>query len=276
MDSSTSSPARQPMLAMNAAAGVEVSNVIPLMASTSAAANPPLFPAALERRRDYQERVRFQCRKSAVPLRLGEDGDVYFLAVKPVIDTIVATLLLLLFSPLFLIIVALIKLHDGGPVFFVQSRTGHLGRRFPLLKFRTMIPGAEAAKAAVNHLNLHNDGSPDFKAEGDPRITPVGRWLRAWSLDELPNLINVVRGELSLVGPRPTSFDVSTYASAHLTRLAVRPGITGLWQVSGRALIGFDRRCELDEAYIRSAGLRTDMAILVRTVGAVVRRQGAL
>jgi lipopolysaccharide/colanic/teichoic acid biosynthesis glycosyltransferase len=100
--------------------------------------------------------------------------------------------------------------------------------------------------------------------------------LRAWSLDELPNLINVLRGELSLVGPRPTSFDVSTYASRHLTRLAVRPGITGLWQVSGRALIGFDRRCEMDEDYIRRAGLRFDLVLLVRTAGAVVRRHGAL
>jgi lipopolysaccharide/colanic/teichoic acid biosynthesis glycosyltransferase len=88
--------------------------------------------------------------------------------------------------------------------------------------------------------------------------------------------VNVVRGELSLVGPRPTSFDVSTYATRHLTRLAVRPGITGLWQVSGRALIGFDRRCELDEAYIRSAGFAMDMTMLVRTLGAVVRQQGAL
>lgn len=276
MDPSASPQLSQPMVGGEAAADLETSNIVDFMAAAAAAASPPPFPAALERRRDYQERVRFQCRKSGVPLRLGEDGDVYFLVVKPVIDVVAATLLLLLLSPLFLVIAGLIKLHDGGPVFFVQSRTGHLGRRFPLLKFRTMIPGAEAAKAAVNHLNLHRDGSPDFKAVGDPRITPVGRRLRAWSLDELPNLINVVRGELSLVGPRPTSFDVSTYASAHLTRLAVRPGITGLWQVSGRALIGFDRRCELDEAYIRSASLRIDMAILLRTVGAVARRQGAL
>jgi lipopolysaccharide/colanic/teichoic acid biosynthesis glycosyltransferase len=276
MDLSASSQIPQPLLAADAAADVETSNIVDFMAAAKAAASPPPLPAALERRRDYQERVRFQCRRSAVPLRLGEDGDVYFLVVKPLVDMVAATFLLLLLSPLFLVIAAMIKLHHGGPVFFVQSRTGHLGRRFPLLKFRTMIPDAEAAKATVSHLNLHGDGSPDFKATGDPRITPVGRWLRAWSVDELPNLVNVVRGELSLVGPRPTSFDVSTYASAHLTRLAVRPGITGLWQVSGRALIGFDRRCELDEAYIRSAGLRTDMAILVRTVGAVVRRQGAL
>jgi lipopolysaccharide/colanic/teichoic acid biosynthesis glycosyltransferase len=234
----------------------------------------PAFTGA-ERRRDYELRVHYQCRIAEVPMRRGDDADFYFLLVKPLIDRLIAGLLLLMLAPLFLVVALLIKLQDGGPVFFVQSRTGYLGRRFPLLKFRTMVPDAEKAKAALLHLNLHA-GSPDFKAADDPRVTPVGRWLRTWSLDELPNLVNVLRGELSLVGPRPTSFDVSAYASRHLTRLAVRPGITGLWQVSGRALIGFDRRCELDEHYIRTASLRTDIALLARTAGAVVRRQGAL
>lgn len=228
-----------------------------------------------ERRRDYAARVHYQCRLAGVPLRRSENGDVYFLVVKPALDALLAGLLLLILSPLLLLIAALVKLQDGGPIFFVQSRTGYLGRRFPLLKFRTMVPDAERAKAALAHLNFHN-GSPDFKAANDPRVTPLGRLLRAWSLDELPNLVNVLRGELSLVGPRPTSFDVGTYASRHLTRLAVRPGITGLWQVSGRALIGFDRRCELDADYIRTANLRVDLSLLARTAGAVVRRQGAL
>lgn len=234
----------------------------------------PAYTGA-ERRRDYEERVRFQCRLSGVPLRVSDHGDVYFLVIKPILDRALAALLLLALAPVLLLIALAIKLQDGGPVFFVQSRTGYLGQRFPLLKFRTMIPGADRAKAALAHLNLHS-GSPDFKAARDPRITPVGRLLRSWSLDELPNLVNVLRGELSLVGPRPTSFDIGTYASRHLTRLAVRPGITGLWQVSGRALIGFDRRCELDEAYIRSASLRTDLSLLFRTAGAVLRRHGAL
>jgi lipopolysaccharide/colanic/teichoic acid biosynthesis glycosyltransferase len=247
-------------------------NVVSLRAGT--AQTEPSYTGA-ERRRDYEERVRYQCRVAAVPLRTSDHGDVYFLVIKPTLDRILAGILLIALAPFFLLVALAIKLQDGGPVFFVQSRTGYLGQRFPLLKFRTMVPNAEQKKAALAHLNLHQ-GSPDFKAENDPRITPVGRMLRSWSLDELPNLVNVLRGELSLVGPRPTSFDVSTYASRHLTRLAVRPGITGLWQVSGRALIGFDRRCELDEAYIRQASLRTDLILLVRTAGAVLRRQGAL
>ena len=237
---------------------------------------PPLAWTGPERRTDYQTRVLYQCRMAAVPLRVSDNGDAYFLLVKPTLDRVIAAVLLVLLTPLLLLIALGIKLQDGGPILFVQSRTGYLGRRFPLLKFRTMIPDAEQAKAMVAHLNLHQDGSPDFKAAQDPRVTPLGRLLRAWSLDELPNLVNVMRGELSLVGPRPTSFDVRTYASRHLTRLAVRPGITGLWQVSGRALVAFDRRCELDELYIRTASLRTDLALLARTAGAVVRRQGAL
>jgi lipopolysaccharide/colanic/teichoic acid biosynthesis glycosyltransferase len=229
-----------------------------------------------ERRADYEARVRYQCRIASVPLRVSDHGDAYFLVLKPALDRLIAALLLILLAPVLLLIALAIKIQDGGPVFFVQSRTGYLGQRFPLLKFRTMIPDAERAKLSVAHLNMHKDGSPDFKAANDPRVTRVGRVLRAWSLDELPNLVNVLRGELSLVGPRPTSFDVSSYASKHLTRLAVRPGITGLWQVSGRALIGFDRRCEMDEHYIRTASLRVDIALLSRTAGAVVRKQGAL
>lgn len=239
-------------------------------------AGPGMAWSGPDRRSDYEARVRYQCRLAAVPLRKSDRGDVYFLFVKPALDRVIAALLLVVLTPLLLIIALAIKLQDGGPILFVQSRTGYLGQRFPLLKFRTMVPEAERLKASLAHLNLHRDGSPDFKAAEDPRVTPVGRVLRAWSLDELPNLINVLRGELSLVGPRPTSFDVTTYASRHLTRLAVPPGITGLWQVSGRALVGFDRRCELDEQYIRSARLSLDLLLLVRTAHAVVRRDGAL
>ena len=236
-----------------------------------------LFPwSGEERRGDYQARVQFQCRIAEVPLRISDRGDVYFLVLKPAFDKLVAAALLVLLAPLLLVVALAIKLQDGGPVFFVQSRTGYLGQRFPLFKFRTMIPDADKAKPSLAHLNLHQDGSPDFKAADDPRITRVGQLLRAWSIDELPNLVNVLRGELSLVGPRPTSFDVTTYASRHLTRLAVRPGISGIWQVSGRALIGFDRRCEMDEEYIRNASLGLDLLLLGRTAGAVVRRQGAL
>jgi hypothetical protein len=123
-------------------------------------------PAFVERRRDYAGRVRFECRKAGVPLRIGEESDVYFLVVKPLFDAVVATLLLLLLAPLLIMIALLVKLQDGGPIFFVQNRTGYLGRRFPLIKFRTMIPGAEAAKADLRHINIHKDGSPPLSAAG--------------------------------------------------------------------------------------------------------------
>jgi lipopolysaccharide/colanic/teichoic acid biosynthesis glycosyltransferase len=224
---------------------------------------------------DMAARVAAECRQCDVPLRLGEDRDFYFAVAKPMFDRVAAVLLLVLLAPVFLAIAAMIKLSDGGPVFFHQPRTGHMARRFRLLKFRTMIPGAEHERARIWHMNIHGDGTPDFKAKDDPRVTPLGRHLRSTSLDELPNLINVALGQMSLVGPRPTSFDASTYAPCHLARLAVKPGITGLWQVSGRASIDFNRRCEMDKHYIRTASAATDAALLLKTVSAVIRRNGA-
>ncbi|HEV2746193.1 MAG TPA: sugar transferase [Allosphingosinicella sp.] len=220
-------------------------------------------------------RVEAECRNCGVPLRLGADKDVYFAMAKPVLDWVAAALLLVVLAPLFLLVAMLIKLSDGGPVFFAQPRTGYMARRFRLIKFRTMIPGAERERMRIWHLNMHGDGTPDFKAKDDPRVTRLGRYLRLASLDELPNLFNVLRGEMSLVGPRPTSFDAATYSPCHLARLAVKPGITGLWQVSGRASIDFNRRCELDKEYIRTASAAVDGVLLIKTVGAVLRRNGA-
>jgi lipopolysaccharide/colanic/teichoic acid biosynthesis glycosyltransferase len=162
---------------------------------------------------------------------------------------------------------------DGRPVFFSQSRTGRGGRRFRMYKFRTMVANAAELKAelaALNHLS-----GPDFKIENDPRITRLGAILRKTSLDELPQLLNVLRGEMSLVGPRPTSFEASTYDLWHTERLEVTPGITGLWQVSGRSDVDFDDRVRLDIEYLERRGFAFDLWILFRTVAALVQQRGA-
>ena len=251
----------------------------PAVAAAVAIAAPPIGDATgyviTPSAPDYTWRVVAQCRAEDVPLRLSDDADFYFTTVKPAMDRAAAALLLVLCAPLMVLIALIIRMTDDGPIFFAQRRTGYLGRRFRLIKFRTMVPGAEQIRDQIRHLNIYGDATPDFKCKDDPRITRIGKLLRSTSLDELPNLINVVRGEMSLVGPRPTSFDVSTYSSCHLPRLAVRPGITGLWQVSGRADVDFDRRCELDKDYIRTASFAADTMILVRTVTAVLARDGA-
>ncbi|HEX5014967.1 MAG TPA: sugar transferase [Candidatus Limnocylindrales bacterium] len=159
-----------------------------------------------------------------------------------------------------------------GPIVFTQQRTGRDGRRFPMFKFRTMVRNAEALKPSLQHLNILPP--PDFKIPDDPRITKVGRFLRRTSLDELPQLINVVRGEMSLVGPRPTSFPAATYDPWHTERLDVTPGVTGLWQVTARNGSTFDERLRLDIAYVRNRSLMLDLKILWWTVSSVVSRTG--
>lgn len=161
----------------------------------------------------------------------------------------------------------------GAPVIFTQQRTGRGGHRFQMYKFRTMVPNAEELKAKYAHLNELQ--WPDFKITNDPRITPIGRFLRRTSLDELPQLFNVLRGEMSLVGPRPTSFGPDTYELWHTERLDVLPGLTGLWQIVGRAKLEFDDRLRLDIAYIERRSLWLDINILVQTVVAVFKQRGA-
>ena len=159
------------------------------------------------------------------------------------------------------------------PIFFHQLRTGKGGRPFLMLKFRTMVRNAEEVKQDYAHLNQLQ--WPDFKIANDPRITRVGKVLRKTSLDELPQILNVWRGEMSLVGPRPTSFDVSTYELSHTERLEVLPGITGLWQISGRSDVDFDERVRLDIEYIENRSVWLDLKILCGTVVAVLRPRGA-
>jgi lipopolysaccharide/colanic/teichoic acid biosynthesis glycosyltransferase len=181
------------------------------------------------------------------------------------------------FLPLIVLALALsavaIRIESPGPVFFTQDRTGRHGRRFRMYKFRTMVANAEELKASLQHLSIVP--APDFKVIDDPRVTRVGRFLRKSSLDELPQLLNVLRGEMSLVGPRPTSFAASTYELWHTERLEVLPGVTGLWQVTGRNEATFDERLRLDIAYIDRMSFGLDLVILMRTALAVARRSGA-
>lgn len=193
--------------------------------------------------------------------------------VKRLLD-VVLCLLILPFVLLVLLCCAIaIRLESPGPVFFIQDRTGRGGRRFKMIKLRTMVPDAERLKAQYLHLNQLS--YPDFKIVADPRITRVGRLLRNTSLDELPQVLNVLRGEMTLVGPRPTSFAADTYSLWHTARLEVKPGLTGLWQVSGRNELDFDDRLRLDITYIKTRSTALDLKILFRTAGAVVSRRGA-
>jgi lipopolysaccharide/colanic/teichoic acid biosynthesis glycosyltransferase len=195
--------------------------------------------------------------------------------VKRTIDIALASFVLILSAPLLLAAAVAIKATSpGGPVLFRQRRTGYLGRQFVLYKLRTMVPDAEARKSELAHLNART--WPDFKIEHDPRIIRIGRLLRATSLDELPQLFNVLRGDMSLVGPRPTSLAHDKYAMWQYERFDVRPGLTGLWQIAGRESSSFDHRLRLDIAYATRQSLWLDLVILVRTIPVVVSGRGAL
>jgi len=192
-----------------------------------------------------------------------------------VLACIGALLILLVFSPLLLGLALAIKLTSPGPVMFVQKRTGYRGRTFGMYKFRTMVCNAEELKESLRHLNKHGVDAIDFKIDKDPRITGIGGFLRRTSLDELPNLFNVVSGDMRLVGPRPTSFNAYRYKDNHLARLSIYPGMTGLWQISGRSNIDFDQRVELDLSYIAEQSLLLDLKILLKTPFKVFSGHGA-
>lgn len=196
--------------------------------------------------------------------------------VKRITDLLGASALLLLAAPIMGLIAIAIKLDSKGPVFFRQGRAGMGGRRFQMLKFRTMYDGADEMKKELSHLNRSGDVRL-FKIPSDPRVTPIGKVLRRWSLDELPQLLNVLNGEMSLVGPRPFfEADFSEYEDRHFRRLDTKPGITGLWQVSGRSdVVEFDDVVFLDRQYIEQWSLWLDLSILIRTIPAVLRRDGA-
>ncbi|HSR69463.1 MAG TPA: sugar transferase [Acidobacteriota bacterium] len=196
------------------------------------------------------------------------------MAGKRMLDFMVASAMLFLWSPLMLLVAVLIKFTSPGPVLYKQVRYGRFGRRFLLYKFRTMYDGAEDRLWELRHLN-EMDG-PVFKMRNDPRVTPLGRFLRMSSIDELPQLWNVIKGEMSMVGPRaPLAEEVRHYTLRQRRRLSVKPGLTGLWQVSGRNDIDFDRWMELDLEYIDNWTFWLDLRIMLRTIPAVFTARGA-
>jgi exopolysaccharide biosynthesis polyprenyl glycosylphosphotransferase len=199
---------------------------------------------------------------------------VYDSGLKRALDVALACIGLVLTLPIWLAVVVAIKLDSPGPAIFVQERVGRQGRPFRFYKFRSMQVNAEQRLAEVRHRN--DVGGPVFKMRRDPRVSRVGAILRKTSLDELPQLINVVKGEMSLVGPRPpVQREVDHYRPEDMIRLSVRPGLTCLWQVRGRSNVGFDTWMEYDREYIRDLSLWLDLKILVQTVSAVISCRGA-
>jgi lipopolysaccharide/colanic/teichoic acid biosynthesis glycosyltransferase len=195
--------------------------------------------------------------------------------LKRVIDITLSIVLMILLFPLFLLVALFIKLQDGGPVFYVENRVGKWGAEFPLPKFRTMIVNANEMKEKLKQYNEYK-GNITFKIKKDPRITPLGRILRKTSVDELPQLWCVLKGKMSLVGPRPPlPSEVANYTLEDRRRLDVVPGITCIWQVSGRADIPFDHQVHLDVKYIESQSFWLDLKLLLKTIPAVILGKGA-
>lgn len=196
-------------------------------------------------------------------------------AKKRTFDFIGSLILLVLLSPLLLTIWLIIKATSPGPGFYIQPRVGLKGRLFNIYKFRSMVRDAENMQPVME--NLNETKSPAFKIRQDPRITPIGRILRRYSIDELPQLLNVAKGEMSLVGPRP--LPVRDYNNGfrtwQATRLSIKPGITCLWQISGRAQLSYEKWKELDLEYIRKPSFSLDLRILARTIPAVLGKEGS-
>ena len=202
------------------------------------------------------------------------------LVVKRSFDLVIGLLILILFMPVLFCIALLIRLDSPGPAFFVQKRLGKNGKVFNCFKFRTMVDGAEQGLSALFKKKpaFKGEWEANFKIRNDPRVTRVGRFLRKTSLDELPQIINVILGQMSLVGPRPRplyELDGRRDNYEFQVGLRVRPGITGLWQVSGRNKLNFEQRVTMDAIYVRKWSLCTDFQLLLKTVGIVIKQRGA-
>jgi lipopolysaccharide/colanic/teichoic acid biosynthesis glycosyltransferase len=194
---------------------------------------------------------------------------------KRMMDIVIALPVVLILAPIVLALGLATKLYDGGPMFFRQVRVGRFGEPFMCYKIRTMVPNADALKYELLSLNHHEDGVT-FKVAKDPRITPLGLWLRKLSLDELPQLINVLQGQMSLVGPRPAvPGEVAKYEGRDFQRLLVKPGITCIWQVSGRGDVDFGGQVAMDVQYVRSRSLWLDLRLMLKTIPAVLSMRGA-
>ncbi|MFQ5558063.1 MAG: sugar transferase [Acidimicrobiales bacterium] len=223
-------------------------------------------PALLEKCRSSSERAR------SIPRDSSATGGPMRAVVKRTLDIAVSLVAMPFVLPLVAVAAIAVKLDSRGPVFFRQSRTGRDGRRFKMTKLRTMVADAEERKAELVALNDRN--GPDFKVADDPRITRVGRFLRKTSLDELPQFFHVLVGQMSLVGPRPTSFAPDTYSLWHTKRLDVQPGMTGVWQVDGRRIDDFDERVRLEVSYMKNMSTWTDVKLLARTMPALLKGSG--
>ncbi len=195
-------------------------------------------------------------------------------SLRRALDVVVSAVALLLLLPLLVVIALCIRLDSPGPVLFVQKRVGKDGKGFPVFKFRSMFTDAEARLGSV--LATNERSGPVFKMRRDPRVTRIGRGLRRCSLDEVPQLLNVLRGEMSLVGPRPAlPREVALYTPEQSGRLSVLPGLTGLWQVSGRATLSFEASVALDLEYVRRQSVWLNLSLLLRTIPAVLTGYGA-
>lgn len=198
------------------------------------------------------------------------------LALKRLVDIFGSICAIVLTSPIFLLTALAIKFDDGGPVLFKQIRVGDGGRLFKIWKFRSMVLNADQIKDTILEQNQHGDSGVTFKMKDDPRITKPGKWIRKLSIDEFPQFINVLKGDMSLVGPRPpVPREVALYGARHLRRLRAKPGITCLWQIGGRADIDFEGQVRLDLQYIYSQGFWSDLVIILKTVPAVLLGKGA-
>jgi lipopolysaccharide/colanic/teichoic acid biosynthesis glycosyltransferase len=232
----------------------------------------------------------WQWPKQKTVLTRGRDRSLYF-SCKRCLDVVLATLLFILLSPLMLLIAILVKLDTPGPIIFVQERVGARRRsrdgrtiweirNFPFYKFRSMVHDADPSVHQV-YIKAYVEGcvgpsDAKFKLTDDPRVTRVGRILRKTSLDELPQLVNVLKGEMSLVGPRPLpTYEVAQYQPWHRERLAALPGITGFWQVKGRCQVSFEEQIHMDIEYVRNRSLWLDIKILFLTIPAVLSGRGA-
>ena len=222
-------------------------------------------------------RLRFSMEPNSDFLRV-RDADLGTLAQisKRGVDVLFSSALLVLTAPIFFVVAILIALDSRGPVFFIQERVGQYGRAFPMVKFRTMVPDAELKLALITGDARDAGNSVLTKAKSDPRVTRIGTFLRRWSIDELPQLVNVLVGHMSLVGPRPPlASEVDQYEGVAHLRLAAIPGITGLWQVSGRSDLSWEESVRLDLEYVENWSPIVDFIVLLRTIPAVAKRTGA-
>ncbi|TFE66569.1 sugar transferase [Methylacidiphilum caldifontis] len=234
-----------------------------------------LLPSLSETLHPHWERMEFFEGLPLVPL-CDQSIPLFHLIQKRLIDVLVSSTALLFLSPFFLLIGTLIKFQDGGPIFYCSTRVGRKGRRFSCIKFRTMTVDADKKKEALGHLNERI--GPMFKITNDPRITPLGKILRKYSIDELPQLFNVLLGQMSLVGPRPPTPDevekYEKYSLSYYKRLDVKPGLTSLWAIEARNDPNFDRAIELDCKYIEEWSPWRDLKIIFKTIPVVFRGEG--